>query len=928
MSKKMIYMVSFILVLGMANGIAKAELTGWYEEADRNKRINLTEIGTADWAYWGTQSLDKANEKAGAGEIGELTIIGTTSIDQSQWATSWDVDFSDGVDPVSGSVDNVGNRLRLESASEVDEGYEIAVAAGAETRYLDIYFRQKNLAAKFVATLGDDVNEVVVEPPSGSTVHGVYRLDFSHPTASELRIRYFLPAGIEPYFGTESDSMRVGCIMLSGPRGRAYKLYPRDGTTTYSATVDLQWLPGDYVAADGHRVYLDPNEQKVIDRSGCQVNGVVTTEPSYTVDLTVGETYYWAVDQVNDADPNSPWPGDVSSFTVTAATFGPTPPDGKKGVHPDVAFLEWNASLAATSYDVYFSTDWNNVNDGTGGTHQGTVTEPRWAVTPSPLAETTTYYWRIDATIGTTMRKGDVWTFTTGIGVNIAWVSDEFGSGLDQDWVALLETQGFTVDYKRGEYWRTLDAGKIAALNDAKLVIVSKATDFGEYSDSNSVGGEEEETLWNNITSPMILLNAYLAGSDNWNWLNSTDQLRLGGAPIMEAVVSGHPIFDGVTLVGRKVDVLDETVGSGYTSFMQVTTAGNGTVYARTPDPNGWVWIVEWARGAEFYDGAGQIAGGRRVYFSAGTGGFNPGIYNLTAEGEKVFLNAVDYMRLPVIKAYIPYPSNGAVDVKQTQVLTWSPSVYAGSHQLYFGTNKDAVKNADTGSPEYKGSRNLGDESYDPGMLQWDTTYYWRIDEVNNVNPDSPWTGPVWSFTTANFLVVDDFESYNDIDPTDPNSNRIFNAWIDGYDDPTNGSLVGYETPPFTEQTIVHSVNQSMPMSYDNSVGKSEATLTLTSNRDWKVNGVDTLTIWFRGDSGNTAENLYVALNGNVRVDNDDPDAATLTRWTPWNIDLQTFADQGVNLTNVDSITLGLSSVTGGTGMMYFDDIRLYPPAQ
>jgi len=78
------------------------------------------------------------------------------------------------------------------------------------------------------------------------------------------------------------------------------------------------------------------------------------------------------------------------------------------------------------------------------------------------------------------------------------------------------------------------------------------------------------------------------------------------------------------------------------------------------------------------------------------------------------------------------------------------------------------VKNADTGSPEYKGTRDLGDESYDPGMLEWDTTYYWRIDEVNNTNPDSPWTGILWSFTTADFLIVDDFESYNDIDPPDP----------------------------------------------------------------------------------------------------------------------------------------------------------------
>jgi len=263
-------------------------------------------------------------------------------------------------------------------------------------------------------------------------------------------------------------------------------------------------------------------------------------------------------------------------------------------------------------------------------------------------------------------------------------------------------------------------------------------------------------------------------------------------------------------------------------------------------------------------------------------------------------------------------PANGAVDVTQTPVLTWVPGLGA-SHEVYFG--------ADASSLELKASGNLGYESYEPGQLEWDTTYYWRVDEANSANADSPWTGPLWSFTTANFLIIDDFESYNDLDPTDPESNRIFNAWLDGFDNPAvNGSVVGHANAPFAEQTIVHGGLQSMPMSYDNTVGKSEATLTLTSNRDWTVNGVNKLTIWFRGETGNAAETLYVALNGNARVDHDNPDAATLTRWTPWNIDLTRFADQGVNLANVNSITLGLSSVTGGAGMMYFDDIRLYAP--
>jgi hypothetical protein len=266
-------------------------------------------------------------------------------------------------------------------------------------------------------------------------------------------------------------------------------------------------------------------------------------------------------------------------------------------------------------------------------------------------------------------------------------------------------------------------------------------------------------------------------------------------------------------------------------------------------------------------------------------------------------------------------PANGAVDVTQTPVLTWAPGLGA-SHEVYFG--------ADAGSLERKGSGNLGSESYDPGQLEWNTTYYWRVDEANGTNADSPWTGPLWSFTTANFLIIDDMESYNDLDEGDPGSNRLYLAWIDGFDNPaTNGSVVGNLNPPFAEQTIVHSGLQSMPMAYDNAVGKSEATLTLTSNRDWTVNGVNTLTIWFRGASGNAAEPLYAALNGGTAVTNDDPDAATRTAWTEWNIDLQAF---GVNLSNVTSITLGLGNsanpVAGGAGMMYFDDIRLYPPAQ
>jgi hypothetical protein len=193
-----------------------------------------------------------------------------------------------------------------------------------------------------------------------------------------------------------------------------------------------------------------------------------------------------------------------------------------------------------------------------------------------------------------------------------------------------------------------------------------------------------------------------------------------------------------------------------------------------------------------------------------------------------------------------PYPADGAVDITQTPTLSWSPGLPAASHEVYFGTEEEAVRNATTTSPEYKGTKVLGDEMYEPGQLAWETTYFWRIDEVNNVNPDSPWKGPVWSFTTADFAIVDDFEGYTDDDTA---GLAIWQSWIDGFGVPDNGSQVGYLLPPYAEQTIVHGGLQSMPLIYNNVGGirNSEAALLLTAPRDWTQESITELSLWFHG---------------------------------------------------------------------------------
>ncbi|UCF15634.1 MAG: hypothetical protein JSW59_19730, partial [Phycisphaerales bacterium] len=145
-----------------------------------------------------------------------------------------------------------------------------------------------------------------------------------------------------------------------------------------------------------------------------------------------------------------------------------------------------------------------------------------------------------------------------------------------------------------------------------------------------------------------------------------------------------------------------------------------------------------------------------------------------------------------------------------------------------------------------------------------------------------------------------------------------------------NGALTSEELPPYAEQTVVHGGSQSMKYRYDTNLMISESTMTLVYPRDWTEGGITKLVLWFRGSSANAAERMFVALNPGAPgvVYHDDPAATQMTGWTEWVIDLQMFADQGVDLTNVNTITIGFGTkdtpADGGTGTVYFDDIRLY----
>jgi hypothetical protein len=237
------------------------------------------------------------------------------------------------------------------------------------------------------------------------------------------------------------------------------------------------------------------------------------------------------------------------------------------------------------------------------------------------------------------------------------------------------------------------------------------------------------------------------------------------------------------------------------------------------------------------------------------------------------------------------------------------------------------VNDANTSSSAYLGRFNLDVNAYDPcGLLQLDTAYYWRIDEVNEPNV---WNCQTWQFTTADHIIVDDFESY------DTETNRVYYTWVDGFLN-WSGSYIDIGIDPCEP---VHSGGQSLYYFYDNSVAWdgthywSQIELPFETPQDWTEGRVKILTLYLYGNPGNDindTEQLYLGLAGSyAQVNYPDMNDVRKSEWTEWNMAIADFC--GVDPCTVTSLFIGFgdrdnSTIPGGDGFVYFDDIRLYLP--
>ena len=253
-------------------------------------------------------------------------------------------------------------------------------------------------------------------------------------------------------------------------------------------------------------------------------------------------------------------------------------------------------------------------------------------------------------------------------------------------------------------------------------------------------------------------------------------------------------------------------------------------------------------------------------------------------------------------------PADGSTNVDRGVTLSWTPGLYAGSHDVYFGTDPNITNNPNEITVE---------PSYSPGILNLETTYYWRVNEVNDANL---WAGVIWSFTTSDSILIDYFEKYVDTNTGDPN---LLGTWSG-----LGGADVNLSTDP------KHWGSQSMKVSYDNTNPFYSAASRTPSFSGWTDDGVEALYLFFIGDVNNTGAQLYVELEDNVgaiaKVIYNDANATRISSWTRWLTDLQDFVDDNpaFDLTNVTKITLGIGDGVSpsGTGNVWFDDIRLRRP--
>jgi len=924
MYKKLIYLVCFVLVLSAADSVSADLAAHWKFNNDATDSV-----GSLDWTLNGGASYSTDAQEGSH----SLQLDGVDDY-ASQASTSI---LNDAF-----STETVAMWFKADTTS----GTQVLYDEGGTTRGLSIRIDNGNLEAAIreastqvtastsfsitdwshvAVTFDNGLFKLYLNGAEQDSITAGFTIATAHSNAAGIGAcngqDAFGGSSTGDYFGGLIDDVQVYDNALSageiaefaGGYPKAYNPTPVDGALYADTWANLAWTSGTFSVS--HDLYLGENFDDVNAGAESVFQGnqggtdFIIGFPgfAYPDGLVPGSIYYWRVDEVNDAEPNSPWKGDVWSFWIPPKTaYAPDPADGVKFAYPDVT-LNWTAGFSARLHHVYFGDNFEDVNNATVGLPLADAT-----YTPGTLELDKVYYWRVDEFDGVATLKGNVWSFRTLPDIPITdpnlvawWTLDEGSGTVALDWSG----HGNHGTLANGPQWvNGYDGGALQfdGSDDSVIYYLPAEETWSAYT---VAVWAKAGSIWQSNNS-CVFANHMIYATDtpsfqfsfdavnNYQYHGSVDQIM---GPVTTAWVHLAATCDGPT---TNLYYNGDLVASVSTGAINPVFSKFAIGINRAEDN----WFEGTIDNVRIYDKV------------------------LTAD------EIQQAMRGDPLLAWVPKPNPGSLQyIRDAMPLSWSPGEAASEHDVYFGTDEDAVADADASDTTgiYRGRQ--GATSYTPAEgVEWGGgPYYWRIDEYNTDSTISK--SSVWSFTVADFIGIDDFEDYN------TGENQIWYAWKDGlgygipgtepyYAGNGTGSAVGNETTSsYTEETIIHGGGKSMPLFYDNSVLRySEVEKTLSYPRDWTEEGVGVLSLWFYGDVANAAESLYVALNGSAVVTHDNPNAAQLDEWTEWTIDLQRFADQGVNLANVNTIAIGLGNkknpAAGGSGTIYIDDIRLLRP--
>ncbi|MCF7972922.1 MAG: discoidin domain-containing protein [Phycisphaerae bacterium] len=555
----------------------------------------------------------------------------------------------------------------------------------------------------------------------------------------------------------------------------------------------------------------------------------------------------------------------TKGVTLGLAASLPEPKDGDSDVPRDVT-MAWKPGVYAAAHDVYLGTVFDEVSDGTAGTRVSQGQSAAGFTPEQRLDFGQTYYWRVDEVNGTpdkTVFKGEVWSFQV------------------EPYSVMIP-----VDVSKAT------ASSSTGQNTPDMTVNGSGLEGSTHS-------EDSDTMWLSASgdlTPWLMVE--------FDQVQKLDHMLIWNSNSKSETFIGWGIKD--------VNIETSLDGVDWTSLAQSSQISKAPGASTYSDP-------------QVIDLGLALAKYVRLNILSNWGGF------LKQYG----VSEVQFYGLPVY-ARSPVPASGSGDVLPDSVVSWRAGREAGQHTLYVSTDVNAVING-TAPSTLSSTHSLDLTSLD---LQLDQTYYWRVDEVNEAEVPSVWAGPVWQLSTPSAWVVEDFEDYGNKSP-----NRPFQTWLDGigysaddffpvaYGGNGTGAAIGHDiwspgSSHFdgsimeTSDTIPGS-RQSMPFYYSNTGSVASKTeRTFAEPQDWTIGGAKTLSLAFKGRAGNTGT-MFIMIN-NVKVTY-DRDNGNLSRgsWQAWNIDLSTV---NTTLSNITKLTLGVEGA-GASGMILFDDIRLYPKA-